>query len=157
MKPDSVKNELSSWGHLRTLREATPNPWPGPYYEITIDPPTWPKLATFLKSLPVESLLNLTAFHQPQKEKAFRLSYELRSFLHGFEIRVVCEMTDPIAYSVASIYPAAEWHEREAYDMMGIIFLGHPALKRIFLPQDWHGYPLRKDYSFPTHYREIPL
>lgn len=49
--------------------------------------------------------------------------------------------------SVTEIWPTADWHEREAYDLFGILFVGHPNLKRILLPEDWEGHPLRKDYA----------
>jgi NADH-quinone oxidoreductase subunit C len=76
--------------------------------------------------------------------------------LHHVAIRVVTDRKNPHLPSVAHIWPAADWHEREAYDMMGIVFDGHPNLERILCPDDWEGYPLRKDYEFPLEYHEIP-
>jgi NADH-quinone oxidoreductase subunit C len=57
--------------------------------------------------------------------------------------------------SVSEVWPTANWHEREAYDMLGILFTGHPNLVRLLLADDWVGHPLRKDYEFPLEYRGI--
>jgi len=75
---------------------------------------------------------------------------------HVFAVRVVTERKNPSISSVAHIWPAADWHEREAFDMMGIDFPGHPNLVRILCPEDWEGHPLRKDYAFPLEYHGIP-
>lgn len=61
----------------------------------------------------------------------------------------------PEAPSVASVWAIADWHERETYDLVGILFTGHPNLKRILCPEDWEGHPLRKDYEFPLEYHGI--
>ena len=58
--------------------------------------------------------------------------------------------------SVTGLWPAANWHEREAFDLFGIVFDGHPNLKRILMADDWVGFPLRKDYVFPREYHGIP-
>jgi NADH-quinone oxidoreductase subunit C len=64
---------------------------------------------------------------------------------------------EPAVESVVPVWSTADWHEREAYDMYGIKFDNHPDLRRILLPEDWPGYPLRKDYEFPDEYQGIPL
>ena len=57
--------------------------------------------------------------------------------------------------TLCHLWPSADWHEREAYDLVGINFVGHPDLCRILLSDDWVGYPLRKDYTFPLEYHGI--
>ncbi|MXV51191.1 NADH-quinone oxidoreductase subunit C [Pedobacter sp. HMF7647] len=63
----------------------------------------------------------------------------------------------PICQSVSSVWKTAEWHEREAYDLLGVFFDGNPDLRRILLPDDWEGYPLRKDYKTAAEYNGIKI
>lgn len=72
-------------------------------------------------------------------------------------IRVVLPRENPTIESVVSIWRTADWHEREAFDMFGIQFTNHPDLRRILLPADWKGYPLRKDYHHEEYYRNIKI
>ena len=78
---------------------------------------------------------------------------------HWAIVKVRTGKVDPHVPSVSHIWPAANWHEREAYDLVGIIYDGHPRLTRILLPDQWEGHPLKKDYVFPEHehLREIGL
>ncbi len=87
----------------------------------------------------------------------FSSAYHLYSYEHGHAVtlRVDVERADPRVPSVADLWPAAEWHEREAYDMMGIVYEGHENLRRILLPDDWEGFPLRKDYVPPKSYHGL--
>ena len=80
--------------------------------------------------------------------------YHLYSYPHGrgIVLRVDLDRASPRVASVVDLWPAAEWHEREAFDMMGIVYDGHPDLRRILLPDDWEGFPLRKDYVAPKEY-----
>ncbi|MFS8477860.1 MAG: NADH-quinone oxidoreductase subunit C [Micromonosporaceae bacterium] len=89
--------------------------------------------------------------------------YHLTSMTYRRRIRLEAAVTaeHPHLPSVTSVYPTADWQEREAYDMFGIIFDGHPNLTRILMPDDWEGYPQRKDYPLggvPVEYKgaEIP-
>ena len=84
--------------------------------------------------------------------------YDLRSSTtnHWFAVKVYMDRDNPKITSVMDLWPGANWHEREAYDLMGIEFLGHHDLRRILLPEDWVGHPLRKDYVFPREYHGIP-
>jgi NADH-quinone oxidoreductase subunit C len=87
----------------------------------------------------------------------FEVVYHLTSLTYGHRIALKATLPhdDPHIGSAAAIYPTANWHERETYDLMGIVFDGHPDLRRIFLPDDWEGHPLRKDYVSPESYHGI--
>ncbi|MEX0602057.1 MAG: NADH-quinone oxidoreductase subunit C, partial [Bacteroidota bacterium] len=63
----------------------------------------------------------------------------------------------PHIQSVSGVWGTANWHEREAYDLIGIVFDGHPDLRRILLPYDWEGHPLRKDYKVPEFYNGMKV
>ena len=70
-------------------------------------------------------------------------------------IRVQVPESDPAVDSLFDVYPGTEAMERETYDLVGIVFNGHPDLTRILMPEDWEGHPLRKDYEFPLEYHGI--
>jgi NADH-quinone oxidoreductase subunit C len=72
-------------------------------------------------------------------------------------LKITLARDTPLADSVSGIWKTAEWHEREAFDMFGIQFNGHPDLRRILMPADWEGHPLRKDYKQQDYYRGIKL
>ncbi|MDD8018121.1 MAG: NADH-quinone oxidoreductase subunit C [Bacteroidota bacterium] len=85
--------------------------------------------------------------------------YHLYSLTHGHKIVLKVEVsTDtPNVPSVESIWKSANWHEREAFDLFGIHFEGHSDLRRILLPDDWEGHPLRKDYEVPEFYNGMKV
>tara|TARA_B100002051_G_C16653411_1_gene595168 strand:- start:647 stop:1234 length:588 start_codon:yes stop_codon:yes gene_type:complete len=86
------------------------------------------------------------------------LAYNLYSnhLKHSLEVKIEFESSVEVP-SVASVWRTADWHEREAYDMMGTLFSGHPDMRRILLASDWEGHPLRKDYKEPDYYRGVPV
>jgi NADH-quinone oxidoreductase subunit C len=93
-------------------------------------------------------LEDYTAVDWPKREKRFDLVAVLYSFPHNLRLRLKAPLTENVrAASLVEIWPAANWLEREIYDMFGIEFSGHPDLKRILLPDGWQGHPLRKDYD----------
>jgi len=84
--------------------------------------------------------------------------YHLLSMTHNRRVRleVTAPDADPHIPSIVSVYPTNDWHERETFDMFGIVFDGHPALTRILMPDDWPGHPQRKDYplgGIPVEYK----
>jgi NADH-quinone oxidoreductase subunit C len=95
-----------------------------------------------------DMLADLTAVDWPKREKRFDVVLNLYSFAKNERLRVKVHAADAEEVpSVVSVWPTANWQEREVYDMFGIVFSGHPDLKRILLPDEWQGYPLRKDYD----------
>ena len=87
----------------------------------------------------------------------FELVYLLFSYpkRHEFQLKVRVPRENPVVPTVEEVWPAANWHEREAFDLMGIRFEGHSDLRRIMLPDDWIGHPLRKDYKEQEEYQGI--
>jgi NADH-quinone oxidoreductase subunit C len=91
--------------------------------------------------------VDVTAVHYPKNEKPFEIIYILYSFPKNERIRVKTSIAEGEAVpTVSDLWTTADWLEREVFDMFGIVFSGHPNLKRILLPDEWKGYPLRKDY-----------
>lgn len=82
-----------------------------------------------------------------------RVSLVLKVMLPRWKDGVEGEL--PEVPSVAGVWSTADWHEREVYDLSGVFFAGHPNLRRILCPEDWVGYPLRKDYEMPLEYHGI--
>src|ERR1700722_14324388 len=96
-------------------------------------------------------LSDLTAVDWPKREKRFDIVLNMYSMEKNERLRLKVHATaDERVPSVQGIWSTANWMEREVYDMFGIVFEGHPDLKRILLPDEWQGYPLRKDYDILT-------
>ncbi|MEY2798117.1 MAG: hypothetical protein RIS22_383 [Actinomycetota bacterium] len=109
--------------------------------------------------LKFEMCLGVSGAHYPDESgRELRALYPLLSLTRNQRIRieVAAPDNDPHIPSVVEIWAGNNWHERETYDMFGIIFDGHPALTRIFMPDDWSGHPQRKDYplgGIPVEYK----
>lgn len=104
-----------------------------------------------------DTLMCLSGIHYP-KEEELGVAYHLHStkLTHNIALKVRVPESKPNVPSVESIWKTANWHEREAWDMVGVIFDDHPNHKRILLPDDWEGHPLRKDYVQQEFYQGIP-
>ncbi len=107
------------------------------------------ELVEFLKNEEAfDYLVDLTAVHWPKKEKPFEIVWVLYSFDKNARMRIKAPLADGgKAPSVTALYNTANWAEREVYDMFGIEFDNHPDLKRILMPDEWEGFPLRKEYD----------
>jgi len=96
--------------------------------------------------LRLDFLSSVTATDRPDRDPRFWVVYELSSDQHHHRLRVKVGVSeeDPHVPSDTGLFATADWHERETYDFFGIVFDGHPDLRRILLPDDWEGWPLRK-------------
>ena len=94
-------------------------------------------------------LVDLTTIDNHEETPRWTAVYHLYGYEHFCHLRLKTSVSEEASElpTVTSVWRTANWHEREAYDMMGVKFTGHPNLKRILLPEDWVGFPLRKDYD----------
>ena len=102
-------------------------------------------------------LTDATCVDRYPVEPRFELNYHLVSIPRRDRVRLQVRLTgqDPVVDSLVPVWPGANWLEREIFDLFGVRFTGHPDLRRILLPEDWEGYPLRKD--FPVEgFRDVP-
>jgi NADH-quinone oxidoreductase subunit C len=100
------------------------------------------------ENLRFELLSNVSGVDYPAQEKRLHVVYNLTSMTYRRRVRLEVAVTadDPHVQSVCDVYPTADFHERECWDMFGVVFDGHPALTRILMPDDWDGHPQRKDF-----------
>jgi len=104
-----------------------------------------------------EMLHLISGVDYPDEDK-IQVVYHIESISNNHQVvlKVDVPRDEPIVPSLVSLWPAADWMERETYDLMGVIFEGHPNLRRILCSEDWEGHPLRKDYVMPAYYHGIP-
>lgn len=137
-------------GIRAALPEFEPVPRKDGWVELKVPSEKWLEVAKVLRDDPrlrfdYLSLISAVDY----QEKGFQVVYHLLSLMANKKLVVKVDAPDrdkPTVPSVTSLWPTANFHEREAYDMMGIVFEGHPNLKRILMREDWVGHPLRKDY-----------
>jgi NADH-quinone oxidoreductase subunit C len=126
---------------------------------LSVDPTAIVEVCRFLRNTPelgFEVLSDLTALDWPKEEK-IQVVYHLFSYAHNHQIvlKVDLPRDNPKVATVENVWKVANWFEREVYDLFGVIFEGHGDLRRIMLPEDWVGYPLRKDYVEQEEYDGI--
>lgn len=125
---------------------------------VNVPPASLVGFAEFLKTEPTcrfSTLVDITAVDYPAREKRFDVIYHFLSMYQNQRIRLrVAVREDEMVASLTDVYPAANWFEREVFDMFGIIFRGHPDLRRLLTDYGFRGYPLRKDFP-TTGYTEV--
>lgn len=142
----------------------------GPHPHAVVKPEKWHEIALFLRDDErlsfdwlrcisgvdhVEDKL-LTAVYDLHATQAGATPADLWTAKNELAIKVRVDRDNPHIPTVSDVWPAADWHEREAYDLLGIIFDNHPDPRRILCCDDWVGHPLRKDYEYPLEYHGIP-
>ncbi len=105
----------------------------------------------------IDYLECLTGVDYPAKAQ-IHVVYHLWSYslLHRVVLKVALPRDEPKVATLSTVWSVANWHERECFDLLGVHFEGHPDLRRLLLPDDWEGYPLRKDYAEKADYHGIP-
>lgn len=134
--------------------------WDVAHDELTVEvaPSSLVKFVEFLRSnsnCRFSTLVDITAVDYPQREARFDVVYHFLSMYQNHRIRLKVALRDgDMVQSITSIHPSANWFEREVFDMFGILFSGHPDLRRILTDYGFRGYPLRKDFP-TTGYTEV--
>jgi NADH-quinone oxidoreductase subunit C len=126
---------------------------------LVVAPERIAEVAAFLRDEPAlafDCLSNLSGVDYP-KAGHIQVVYHLHSYRHRHWIvlKVNALRDDPVVASVAGVWSHANWQEREAFDLLGVRFTGHPDLRRLLMPEDWPGHPLRKDFVEPQEYHGI--
>tara|TARA_Y100001960_G_scaffold272684_1_gene300406 strand:- start:6 stop:467 length:462 start_codon:yes stop_codon:yes gene_type:complete len=124
---------------------------------VLVNLDNWEEISNFINKSGFDYLMCITSYDLQSDDK-LGLAYNFYSTKDKkyLEVRLEFDSSKKI-YSIANIWRTADWHEREAYDMMGVLFDGHPDMKRILLPEDWEGHPLRKDWKEPEYYNGMPV
>ena len=125
----------------------------GQFLQASVAPPQLKPLAIWLKEEPPLGFDFLFCLTCVDWLKHLTMVYHLRSTTHRYELvlKVNLDRAAPSVDTVADIWRTAEFHEREVYELFGVHFTGHPDLRKLILPDEWQGYPLRKDYEDPVN------
>lgn len=155
MKPEEIQTRLAA-----RLGAVELSPGPGDA-ALIIPAAAWHQAALALRDDPAlafDFLRSLSGVDRPPagtiEVVAHLLSYEHR---HALVVKTAVDRHAPLLATVSDVWPAADWHERELFDLFGVKIAGHPDLRRLLLPDDWEGHPLRKDYQEPPAYHGIPM
>ncbi len=152
MEPKKIYAILSEKfsGKIKQFAENTFPP------SVLVEPDAIADVCRFLKmedDMDFKSLMCLSGVDLKDQGK-MAVVYHLNSMKHKHKITVKVELdrNNPHVQTVELVWPGANFYEREAYDLFGIVFDGHSDLRRILMPEDWEGHPMRKDYVYPKRY-----
>jgi len=155
MKPEEIAALLSEKfaGNIVESKPEALNPW------SAVDPAAILEVCQFLRADERLSFDHLELLGGADYKDRIEVVYVVYSMKHHHRYTLKCRLPreNPALHTVESVWGVANWHEREAYDMFGVVFGGHSDPRRILCPDDWEGYPLRKDYKMPTRYRDMPV
>jgi NADH-quinone oxidoreductase subunit C len=157
MIPQEIFDTLkSAFGDaiLEAKLDGVIDPW------IKIAPEHVRDIAVFLRDderTLFDSLMLLTGMDYTQGRLGVVYHLHSMKWNHKIVLKVEVTVDQPHVHSVESVWKTANWHEREAFDMYGLLFDGHSDLRRILMPDDWEGYPLRKDYQVPEFYNGMKV
>lgn len=123
-----------------------------------VEPKRLVEVCAFLRDDPDLRFEHLSAVAGTDMKDSIHVAYVVTSYKlkRQFVLKVKLDREKPVVDTVESVWLAANWHERETYDLLGVQFAGHPDLRRLLLPDDWVGYPLRKDYAEQPEYHGMP-
>ena len=126
---------------------------------VVVSPAALPEIARFLRDDPAMKFDSLMCLSGIDYKDRLAVAYHLHSLerKHAIGLKVFLPREEPVLPSVDAVWPAANFMEREAFDLYGIVFTGSRDLRRILLPEDWVGHPLRKDYKYPDFYHGIKV
>jgi len=126
---------------------------------VVVAPGSVQEIARFLKEDPDLSFDSLMSLSGVDYKDRLAVAYHLHSLKHRHAIglKAMLPSDTPSLPTVDDVWPAANFQEREAFDLYGIVFTGSKDLRRILLPEDWEGHPLRKDYKYPEFYHGIKV
>lgn len=154
MSNEELQSRLAAeFGDAVSALQAAKDPF------VVVDPARIAEVCRFCKEQPelaFDFLQDLTATDHP-KEQKLRVVYHLYSYRHRhlLVLKVELPRKEPRVASVEPLWKAANWLEREVFDLFGVTFEGHPDLRRILLPEDWKGHPLRRDYMEAGGWHDI--
>ena len=150
MTPEAIHANLRAQcgDAVLELDTSVQDPW------IGVDPQAIAAVALVAKQDSELDFKSLMCLSGVDAKENLQVVYHLHSLTHRHKIvlKVSVPKTAATTQSVTGVWRGADWYERECYDLFGVRFEGHPDLRRLLLPDDWEGHPLRKEYVFPTEY-----